>query len=251
MPELFRDAALRMIRAIPGYKDKSFLELGCGDGFIMDVLTKEGVKDIRGTTYRDRGTDYIRTRDYPEHLTVDGGIDLNKPLPYESGKFDVVYSTEVIEHIEGHRNFIVEASRVLRPGGCLVLTSPNLHRIMSRLRFFLSGQHLTKQKMVPVTDPIERMEQYHIRCVDFPLLHYMLWKTGLRVQDMTTTEVYGISKVAAIASPIFGIFTKQDVYRHAGQTADEQQQLADLNKWMNHNALLTSEQFCIRAQKAA
>jgi SAM-dependent methyltransferase len=247
----FRDAALQAIRDLPDFRSLSYLELGCGDGFILEKLHEEKVKAARGTTYRDRRVDYIRSRDYPEHLQVDGGIDLNRPLPYADGEFDVVYSTEVIEHVESHRNFLTQAARVLKPGGWLVLTSPNVHRILSRINFALSGVHLTKQALVPWTAPLERMEEFHHRCVDFPLLHWLLWKGGLRVQEIRPTDIYLSSRLALVMWPIAYVMTRVNVMRHTGQDREEQQARRDLLRWMMSAALLSSEQFCIVARKSA
>ena len=46
-------------------------------------------------------------------------------LPFESGSFDVVLSTEVIEHTADPERGIGELCRVVKVGGTLVLTSPN------------------------------------------------------------------------------------------------------------------------------
>jgi len=248
MTEHYRDAALRMIRAIPKYKELSYLELGCGDGFILEALHRDGAR-ARGTTYRAKDEDYIRTRPYPEHLEVDGGIDLNKPLPYADEMFDVVYSTEVIEHVEGHRNFVTEAARVLKPGGYLVLTTPNVHRILSRFSFALSGMHLSKQEPVPWTYELSRMEEFHHRCVEFPLLHWLLWKSGLRIEEMTTTEVKAASKLALVLKPVLAMMTRRAVMRHVRPEAEDRQAREDLLKWMMSGPLLTSEQMCVRVRK--
>jgi SAM-dependent methyltransferase len=247
----FRKAVLDAIRTLPNYKTLSYLELGCGDGFILEALRKEGVANARGTTYRARGEDYIRTRDYPEGVEVDYGIDLNQSLPYPVGSFDVVYSTEVIEHVEGHRNFITQAARVLRPGGSFILTTPNLHRLLSRINFALSGVHLTKQKVVPWDAPLGQMEEFHHRCVDFPLLHWLMWKGGLRVQDVQPTEVHRSSRLAAtLLRPLIGRPTKKHVWRHATAGNDEDRRAReDLTKWMLSPALLCSEQMCVIAKK--
>lgn len=67
-------------------------------------------------------------------------VDLNKdPLPYESAFFDAVSCTEVVEHLDDYRRLLREISRVLRPGGVLVLSTPNILNLKSRLRFLWFG----------------------------------------------------------------------------------------------------------------
>lgn len=245
----FRETALQVLRELPDYRSLSYLELGCGDGFILEHLTADKVRAARGTTYRERSSDYIRMRDYPDHIKVDGGIDLNKPLPYEDASYDVVYSTEVIEHIEGHKNFVLEACRVLKAGGWLVLTTPNLHRIVSRFCFALSGVHLNKRGLIPWTSRWDQLEEYHHRCVDFPLLHWMLWQRSVRIQDIRSTEVSGLSKVAFILRPLLAIASKRMVMRQMATELEDRQARQDLLHWMNSKGLLSSEQICIKARK--
>jgi len=62
-----------------------------------------------------------------------------EPLPYPDAAFDVVTCSEVIEHLENFRALLREAHRVLRPGGLLVLTTPNVLNAYSRLRYVASG----------------------------------------------------------------------------------------------------------------
>lgn len=45
-------------------------------------------------------------------------------IPFRDGVFDVVICSEVLEHIPDHREAVREAVRVLRPGGCLVVSVP-------------------------------------------------------------------------------------------------------------------------------
>jgi len=139
---------------------------------------------------------------------------LNQPLPYPDASFDVVYSTEVIEHVEGHRNFLVEAARVLKPNGWLVLTTPNLHRLISRIHFALSGVHLNKRGLIPWTCRAAQMEEYHHHCVDFPLLHWLLWVSGLRIQELRATQVFLASTLALVLQPLLSVTTWLSVRRH-------------------------------------
>jgi SAM-dependent methyltransferase len=49
----------------------------------------------------------------------------NEPLPYPSGRFDLVASMDVIEHVPNPTRWLTEIFRVLKSGGLLFLTTPN------------------------------------------------------------------------------------------------------------------------------
>ncbi|MDB6077814.1 MAG: hypothetical protein JWO82_1561, partial [Akkermansiaceae bacterium] len=65
--------------------------------------------------------------------------DLNLPLPVEPSSFDVVTSSEVIEHLENSRAICREWFRVLRPGGTLILSTPNCESWRSLLSLVFQG----------------------------------------------------------------------------------------------------------------
>jgi 2-polyprenyl-3-methyl-5-hydroxy-6-metoxy-1,4-benzoquinol methylase len=61
--------------------------------------------------------------------------DLSRPLPLPDGSVDVVFSSEVVEHLEEGAPFFAAAARALRPGGFLLLKTPNddYNRLENRL----------------------------------------------------------------------------------------------------------------------
>jgi SAM-dependent methyltransferase len=65
--------------------------------------------------------------------------DLNGSLPIEDAAFDAIAAIEVIEHLENPRAMLRECSRLLRPGGLLVLTTPNNESFRSLLSFAARG----------------------------------------------------------------------------------------------------------------
>lgn len=67
-------------------------------------------------------------------------INLNhEPLPYPDAEFDLVTSSEVVEHVENYRALLREAFRVMASNGVLVLTTPNVLNVNSRVRYLVSG----------------------------------------------------------------------------------------------------------------
>lgn len=67
-------------------------------------------------------------------------LDLNThPLPYQDASFDLVTCSEVLEHVENYRAVLREIRRVLKPGGLMVVTTPNVLNMKSRLRYLVCG----------------------------------------------------------------------------------------------------------------
>jgi SAM-dependent methyltransferase len=65
--------------------------------------------------------------------------DLTKELPYPDNTFDLAIAVEVSEHIIDHETFFRELSRILKPGGLLLLSTPNILSLKSRVRFLFRG----------------------------------------------------------------------------------------------------------------
>jgi SAM-dependent methyltransferase len=98
------------------------LDVGCGDGFATSVAAR------RNPAHRFVGLDWSAaslTRARQRRLTL-LRAELDTGLPVKSGSVDVVIMSEVIEHLVDTDSAIEEARRVLKPGGSLLLSTPNL-----------------------------------------------------------------------------------------------------------------------------
>lgn len=244
------DVVLSVITGFPLYKELKYMELGCGDAGLVEKLQAQGCI-VRGTTWLSREKDYIRGRTYPKLVekVIDYGIDLNAPLPYANSSFDVVYSIEVIEHIEGHRNFICEVSRILKSKGKLVLTAPNLHRLISRIHYALSGVHLVKERQPSYNVPLDRMGEYHIRCPEFTVLHWLLWQSGLKITKIYPEYIHPVSRLLMVLMPLIKIASRNAVSRYLNINEANDDAIIDLKFWLESSALLQSERFCLVAEK--
>jgi SAM-dependent methyltransferase len=119
-----RDQRLAFLRAHV-HEGDDVLDLGCGDGWMTKEIAAlgahpTGIEVARAAVERAR-------RHQPgivfELAPLDG------PLPVPDGAFDIVWSSEVIEHVADTARWLSEARRVLRPRGRLVLTTPNHSRV--------------------------------------------------------------------------------------------------------------------------
>lgn len=65
--------------------------------------------------------------------------DLNEPLPIRGTLFDLIISVEVIEHLENPRRIAREWGRLLKPGGALIVTTPNVESWRSIISLIFRG----------------------------------------------------------------------------------------------------------------
>lgn len=61
------------------------------------------------------------------------------PLPYADNSFDLITCTEVFEHVENYRAILREMRRILKPGGRVIITTPNVLNALSRWRNVIVG----------------------------------------------------------------------------------------------------------------
>ena len=79
-------------------------------------------------------------------------------LPFENGSFDAVYAGEIIEHLPDPRAGFAEWLRVLKPGGVIILSTPNQHRLMNvinRTVDVINPEHISEMSYQELSSMIE------------------------------------------------------------------------------------------------
>lgn len=115
-------------------------------------------------------------------------LDLDGDLPYLAGSFDAVTCVEGIEHLENPHHTLRELARVLRPGGCLVVSTPNLVSVKSRLRFLLYGFPSYFDLMVGVEEGESEGRVAHLNPISFMELRHALTRARFTVERITTNR---------------------------------------------------------------
>lgn len=132
-------------------------------------------------------------------------VNLDAPFPWPNQSFDAAISTEGIEHLENHFSFLREMHRILKPGGLLILTTPNITALRSRVRFFGSGFFGRDGR--PLNEA-SRHPLHHIGLATFPELRYELHTCGFRVLDVRHTHIKLVSYLYAIYAPWMWLYTR-------------------------------------------
>lgn len=96
------------------------LEAGCGEGYGADLLARSAA-GVVALDYDAYATRHARAA-YPDVPVVRGNL---VALPLADRSVDAVVSLQTIEHLWDQPTFVAECVRVLRPGGLLVISTPN------------------------------------------------------------------------------------------------------------------------------
>lgn len=175
---------LRAAQIFAGWPRKGrVLELAAGSGAFAQSLVELGFS--------------VEACDlYPEHFRVPGVTikfaDLSERLPYDDASFEFLSCLEGIEHLEDQFAFARECWRVLKPGGRLLISTPNILGLASRWRYFWTGffplatKPINEHRKAPVHD--------HIHLITYYELRYILRTTGFASITVTTDRIrkYGL-----------------------------------------------------------
>jgi len=118
--------------AARGVADAVLLDVGCGTG---------GLRPFVSPMCRAyHGADVIRYDGFPSDAEFHQ-VDLDSgSVPLDDEFADVVAAVETIEHVENPRSLTRELTRLVRPGGRVVITTPNQLSLLSKLTLVLRNE---------------------------------------------------------------------------------------------------------------
>jgi 2-polyprenyl-3-methyl-5-hydroxy-6-metoxy-1,4-benzoquinol methylase len=117
---LFQQSLARWQAQVPGCR---LLEIGCGEGILLDRLQSNGVK-ITGLEMNESAAHLAKKKGLPVH-----GLSLDQfYTEYPHSRYDAIAFFQVLEHQSDPLSFLQTVSRVLRPHGTIYLSVPNPDR---------------------------------------------------------------------------------------------------------------------------
>ena len=174
-------------------------------------------------------------------------VDLNRKFPIGDEEYDFVSCIEGIEHLQDQFQFVRECHRVLRAGGRLVLSTPNILNLASRLKYLLSGFYslvprpINESSLVPVFDHINPVTYYQQR--------YMLHTQGFRITEVTTDLIRRSASALYFLRPLIQLYS----IRTMRKESDPQQREAnrEIRRIMTSPAVLLGRTLIVVAEKKA
>lgn len=125
VPSHFGDTAIEHLHRYAFAREyiwgKNVLDIACGEGYGTHLLSTVAASVV-GIDISAEVIDHARSR-YGDKVTFSVGSCTSIPLPDAS--MDAVVSFETLEHVAEHEEMLAEVKRVLRPGGILILSTPD------------------------------------------------------------------------------------------------------------------------------
>lgn len=173
-----QDIYPKVMELLPKDKNARILDVGAGEGYLCKLARDAGYTNVEACDFR------------PDFFLVDGvpfhQADLNGDLPLPDASVDCVVTIEVIEHIENHFKFMSELMRVVKPGGTVIVTTPNVLSIPSRWHFFWFGY--TDCARRPLDPRREDHYMQHINPISVPELMFHFEHNGGEMIELTTNR---------------------------------------------------------------
>ena len=127
VPDFVDQQLDRTVSALQSYRQTNrLLDIGCGAGSFLQAARRAGWEAV-GLEVSARAAAHVRTQGFDVFLG-----DLSS-APYPAGHFDVITAIELIEHVENPLAMLEKVKRLLRPGGVLWGTTPNVQSLSSRV----------------------------------------------------------------------------------------------------------------------
>lgn len=158
------------------------LDVPAGHGAFAHQLCLRGYRDI---DCLDIAAETFALRDpgvrFRQH-------DVINPLPFPDAHFDYVFSIEGIEHFENPWTFTKELCRVLKPGGRLIISTPNTFSVDARVKYLLAGYFPRFRPLMLDPDKVmvQPVDDAHVSPIYFWQLNFFLRQGGVAIHRVGT-----------------------------------------------------------------
>lgn len=174
----------------------NLIDVGCGNGAILKFLRTHFF-----THFQYSGIDLFENHDRNENPIHFFKRDLNTDFSEGLDAYDVVLTCEVIEHVIDTDHFITKVKNLLKPGGTLLITTPNLASFFNRILLLFGYQplhtevswqnpYLGREKLYDLAHQTKAPAAGHLRVFTHSALVAFLKFHGFQVEESIGFAMY-------------------------------------------------------------
>lgn len=216
------------------YTQGKVLDLPCGAGAFTQRLLDHGYQ-----VYSSDIENFLQLKN--ENFK---NSDMNLPLPYQSDYLEAVVCIDGIEHLENQFSFVRETNRILKKDGIVIISTPNISSIRSRIRWFLTGHHHKCKLPLEESNP---NPLHHIGMISFHKMRYILHSNNYQILQIRTNRIKWINWIYMIFFPLIW-FNTWWVYRRE-KNPQQRRYNQQILKQMMSISMLCGETMIIAAKK--
>lgn len=166
-----RRSRIKLIKKYSYLKIDKFLDMGCGEGYVLKEALKEGFEPF-GLDIADNLDNSVNKN---QINFFQGNIfDAN----YPDGFFSAIYMDSVLEHIPNPMPFLKELNRILKSNGIILTIVPNEDSLINEIKKILYTISFKKEmygRIKPFVSP------YHIHGYNIKSLNFAIKRSGFRL----------------------------------------------------------------------
>lgn len=171
------------------------LEVGCGNGATLRMLKDRGLaKEVHGMELMEEIAQEAQSK--VDRVFVGNAVELMPSLAPE--EYDIVLCLDVLEHLIDPWSFVEHLQVVLKPGGCLIASIPNLRTLPVIWRLLVNGSFDYAKQGI--------MDRTHLRFFTKKTAIELLQTECLVVKEWRRTAFAPWSKSAVFNGITFGLF---------------------------------------------
>jgi len=214
------------------------LDIGCGDGDYALALHQLGFDVLAADM------DEARFK-YKDKIKFQK-CNVAEKLPFKDGSFKYIVLAEVVEHLKNPYEVMGELKRILKPGGKLILSTPNILNLKSRMRYLVEGcwEYFREPLIENSKNPRMVIWNLHVIPWRYHELEYLLYHSGLAIETIATSRHRGLGLCFLIPLIKLQLYLKARRARSKGNV-----DYMRINKILSSKDMLFGEHLVIKAVK--
>lgn len=158
-------------------RDKTVLDVGCATGYLAEALVRNGCT-VSGIEFAVDAAELARP--HLEELVVSdlNQVDLTDAFPGRT--YDVIVFGDVLEHLMDPARALRSASKMLAPGGSIVISIPNVAHGSVRLALLAGEWNYSERGL---------LDETHIKFFTYDTLNALVHDAGFVIEDARSTVV--------------------------------------------------------------